>query len=74
MGPLKPNSTRFFNTLFPIESSFVDAPIIATDLGLGKPWEEKGKEEPDSLVEEQRKIRKRVQASAKPNHTYRKGK
>jgi len=48
--------------------------IIATDLGLGKPWEEKGKEEPDSLVEEQRKIRKRVQASAKPNHTYRKSK
>jgi phytoene dehydrogenase-like protein len=46
--------------------------IIATDLGLGKPWEEKGKEEPDSLVEQQRKIRKRVQASAKPNHTYRK--
>ena len=26
--------------------------IIATDLGLGKPWEEPGKEEPDSLVEQ----------------------
>ncbi len=26
--------------------------IIATDLGLGKPWEEQGKEEPDSLVEQ----------------------
>lgn len=25
--------------------------IMASDLGLGKPWEEKGKEEPDSLVE-----------------------
>jgi len=46
--------------------------IIATDLGLGKPWEEKGKEEPDSLVEEQWKIRKKVRALAKPNHTYRK--
>lgn len=29
--------------------------IIAQDLGLGKPWEEKGKEEPDSLVEQTRK-------------------
>jgi beta-carotene ketolase (CrtO type) len=25
--------------------------IIASDMGLGKPWEEPGKEEPDSLVE-----------------------
>jgi hypothetical protein len=24
---------------------------MASDMGLGKPWEEKGKEEPDSLVE-----------------------
>lgn len=28
--------------------------IIAGDLGLGKPWEEPGKEEPDSLVEQQK--------------------
>jgi hypothetical protein len=48
--------------------------IIATDLELGKPWEEKGKEEPDSLVEQLWKLRKRVQSSAKPNHTYRKSK
>ncbi|MBW1901326.1 MAG: hypothetical protein JRJ20_06780, partial [Deltaproteobacteria bacterium] len=26
--------------------------IIATDMNLGKPWEEQGKEEPDSLVEQ----------------------
>ena len=26
--------------------------IIAKDLNLGKPWEEKGKEDPDSLVEQ----------------------
>ena len=37
--------------------------IIAKDLGLGKPWEEPGKEEPDSLVEQQRIIRRRVQDS-----------
>jgi phytoene dehydrogenase-like protein len=34
--------------------------IIATDLGLGKPWEAQGKEEPDSLVEEMRRVRKRA--------------
>jgi len=34
--------------------------IIATDLGLGKPWEEPGKEEPDSLVEQLRVVKKRV--------------
>ncbi len=28
--------------------------IIATDMGLSKPWEEAGKEEPDSLVESMR--------------------
>ena len=39
--------------------------IIATDLGLGKPWEEKGKEEPDSLVQQTRIIEKRVQDSVK---------
>ncbi len=45
--------------------------IIATDMGLGKPWEEQGKEEPDSLVQEQWKVRKRAQASAPPNYSYR---
>jgi phytoene dehydrogenase-like protein len=39
--------------------------IIATDMGLGKPWEEPGKEEPDSLVEQLRAVRKRVRDSAK---------
>ena len=40
--------------------------IIATDMGLGKPWEEQGKEEPDSLVQQTRTILKRVQALVKP--------
>jgi len=34
--------------------------IIAGDLGLGKPWEEPGKEEPDSLVQETRAVAKRI--------------
>jgi phytoene dehydrogenase-like protein len=37
--------------------------IIAKDLGLGKPWEEPGKEEPDSLVEQLKIVKKRVQDS-----------
>lgn len=37
--------------------------IIAKDLGLGRPWEEPGKEEPDSLVEQQRIVRRRVRDS-----------
>jgi len=45
--------------------------VIATEMDLGKPWEEQGKEEPDSLVETQRIIRKRVQDSAQPNYSYR---
>jgi beta-carotene ketolase (CrtO type) len=45
--------------------------VIATDMDLGKPWEEQGKEEPDSLVETQRMIRKKVQDSAIPNYSYR---
>ncbi len=45
--------------------------IIATDMDLGKPWEEQGKEEPDSLVETQWQIRKRVRDSAPPNYSYR---
>jgi len=39
--------------------------IIAKDLGLGKPWEEKGKEDPDSLIAEHRKMMKRLQDSLK---------
>jgi len=39
--------------------------IIATDLGLGKPWEEAGKEEPDSLVHQVRTIDNRLQESAR---------
>ncbi|MFN8626213.1 MAG: NAD(P)/FAD-dependent oxidoreductase [Candidatus Binatia bacterium] len=37
--------------------------IIAKDLGLDKPWEQAGKEEPDSLVEQIRWVQKRVQDS-----------
>jgi len=37
--------------------------IIANDLGLEKPWEESGKEEPFSLVEELKSIRQRVRDS-----------
>jgi phytoene dehydrogenase-like protein len=37
--------------------------IIARDLDLGKPWEEAGKEEPDSLVEQVKLVKKRVQDS-----------
>jgi len=39
--------------------------IIAKDLGLAKPWEEPGKEEPDSLVEQLKIVKKRVQATAR---------
>ncbi len=35
--------------------------IIATDLGLGKPWEEPGKEEPHSLVQQYRFTLKKMQ-------------
>lgn len=38
--------------------------IIATDLGLAKPWEEPGKEEPDSLVDQLWAVRKRVRERA----------
>lgn len=34
--------------------------IIATDLGLGKPWEHQGKEEPFSLVEQQKIINQKM--------------
>jgi phytoene dehydrogenase-like protein len=37
--------------------------IIAKDTGLAKPWEESGKEEPDSLVEQLQAVRQRVRAS-----------
>ncbi|NQT72517.1 MAG: hypothetical protein HQ553_07070, partial [Chloroflexi bacterium] len=37
--------------------------IIASDMGLGKPWEESGKEEPYSLAEETRAITKRIRES-----------
>lgn len=40
--------------------------IIAADLGLGKPWEEAGKEEPDSLVEQVREIKERIRRSGPP--------
>jgi len=34
--------------------------IIASDMGLGKPWEEPGKEDPDSLVEQTRRVIKKM--------------
>jgi beta-carotene ketolase (CrtO type) len=34
--------------------------IIASDMGLGRPWEEPGKEEPDSLVEQTRLTTRRM--------------
>jgi len=34
--------------------------IIAGDMGLGKPWEEPGKEEPDSLVEQLKILKNRI--------------
>jgi beta-carotene ketolase (CrtO type) len=40
--------------------------IIAKDLGLDKPWEQAGKEDPDSLVEQIRLVQKRVQATVRP--------
>jgi len=45
--------------------------IIATDMGLSKPWEEPGKEEPDSLVAVQREVRKRVRENATDTDKYR---
>ena len=39
--------------------------IIAKDMNLGKPWEEPGKEEPYSLVEKLKTVRKRVQDTVK---------
>jgi hypothetical protein len=39
--------------------------IIAKDLGLAKPWEEKGKEEPDSLVQEWQRLPKRIREEFK---------
>jgi len=39
--------------------------IIAAEHGLGKPWEEQGKEEPDSLVQQTRNTVKRMQESFK---------
>ena len=39
--------------------------IIAKDMNLGKPWEEPGKEEPYSLVEKLKAVRKKVQGTVK---------
>jgi hypothetical protein len=38
---------------------------MAKDMGLPKPWEEPGKEEPDSLVEQVNLYLKRLQDAAK---------
>jgi hypothetical protein len=39
--------------------------IIAKDMGLGKPWEEPGKEEPDSLVEQVNLLFKKMGKTSK---------
>jgi beta-carotene ketolase (CrtO type) len=39
--------------------------IIAKDMGLGKPWDEKGKEEPESLVHQMKIIKKRIKKTRK---------
>ena len=39
--------------------------IIAKDMGLPKPWEEPGMDEPDSLVEQQKIIMKKLEESGK---------
>jgi hypothetical protein len=41
---------------------------MATDMGLSKPWEENGKEEPDSLVEQTRNAIKRARESFRPRN------
>ena len=43
--------------------------IIAKDLNLAKPWEEPGKKEPDSLVDELHKIERIVEDSAQPKES-----
>jgi len=42
---------------------------MATDMGLPKLWEEKGKEEPDSLVEWTRWATKKARESFNPLHS-----
>jgi hypothetical protein len=37
--------------------------IIASDMQLGKPWEDQGKEEPDSLVAECRALIEKMRES-----------
>ncbi len=39
--------------------------IIAKDMGLGKPWEEAGKEEPDSLYQQWKIIMKKLEEAGK---------
>ena len=39
--------------------------IVAKGLGLGKPWEEPGKEEPHSLVQQYRLTLKKMQETFK---------
>ena len=46
--------------------------IIAKDMGLDGPWDRDGKEDPESLVEQLQKVRKRVQESATDTDKYRK--
>jgi hypothetical protein len=39
--------------------------IMAKDMGLPKPWEQPGKEEPDSLVEQVKLLWKRMNVGSK---------
>ena len=47
-------------TSMSLDSGYACYKIMASDLNLGKPWEEPGKEEPHSLVEEHKKLFERM--------------
>jgi phytoene dehydrogenase-like protein len=49
-----------------VEAAYNCYKSMAKDMGLGKPWEEKGKEEPDSLVQWTRWATQKMRESFKP--------
>ena len=66
----EPDSVLFKKLKYSVEGmyesdSYNCYKIIATDMGLDKPWEEPEKTEPDSLVEQLRMTIKKVQDSVK---------
>lgn len=48
------------------DSAYTCYKIMATDMDLAKPWEEKGKEDPDSLVEQLRWVTKKAREAFPP--------